>query len=124
MQIISKAIIIIEEIAAHGIVIFEADIHRLSKMTSTELRSHGIESVHLEVRADDGLAIDSTLPTQLLANSAGRLVSEHESRDGALMVDSSVVLDERVLEGNDYLSLRDLVTELRRAAGRTLLFVR
>ncbi len=101
-----------------------ADVHRQSKMTSTALRSHGMESVHLEIRAADSLTRNSDLPTTFFDNSVGKLTGEHESRDGVLVVDTTVAIEKRLLDGDDYLSLRDLVTELHRANGRSILYLR
>jgi hypothetical protein len=81
-----------------------------------------LESVHFEVRAAEGLELDSTLPQPFLSNSVGFLTSSHTAENGLLVLDATMTLENRVLDGDGYLSLRDLATELRRASSRNLLY--
>jgi hypothetical protein len=107
-----------------GSQVLAVDLHRPSKATATALRSPGLESVHFEVRAADSLELDSTLPQPFLSNSVGFLTSSHTAQNGVLVLDATVTIEHRVLDGDGYLSLRDLAAELRRASGRSLLYTK
>ncbi|OGQ90473.1 MAG: hypothetical protein A2289_25530 [Deltaproteobacteria bacterium RIFOXYA12_FULL_58_15] len=103
--------------------ILNLDIHRLSRQADTVLRSHGTESSHVTVVLPKDWTLATELPNVFVSNTVGSLVAQGSITAGTIELDSTLTIEKRILDPDDYLSLRDLGIELHRASNRSLLAV-
>ena len=64
--------------------------------------------------------VQPELPNVFVSNTVGSLVAQGSITAGTIELDSTLTIEKRILDPDDYLSLRDLGIELHRASNRSL----
>lgn len=104
--------------------ILALELPRASRQTAMTLRSRGVETARVTLTVPEALELRSALPAGRMENAVGSLVTVSRREGNAIIIERTLRIDQRIITGESYPSLRALFNELNRNDQRALLFFR